>query len=431
MNFGDRRSLILASTFLALSFVTSQAQDASETTVLTFGGNQAAMAQQQAQANALAAAQAQALPNGGGYNPGVGYYNPGGATGGQAYGNVQLCGAPPYVYPCSYGGGGRQSPYGQQYQQQPEANAAQQQQTFGLNDGAPAATFSRQQGNFIDQSPSTTTGGTGNTAGPITAGPPAYSGSYDGGTYTRADIMNPNSSFYSGEARGNNVRQTQIRNAAYQVGIKAGFAAEAQRINNSLLKYRYSMDQKFDFRSLMEASGAIVPPVITTVTDVIERHSATYLYLTTGAYQIVQPAYVTVKEPAWQDYMMLDGGGPTPPSGIKVKDGADKSVWAEAARNGWERGVKEARAQFTAGLDRLVRDYNGMKTYHRLADEGAVSLTKVNITHKGGAIYLNGRKAVGERINVKLTVQPKFKSTKAVSASLEKDRLENKAPRGR
>lgn len=429
MNFGDRRSLILASTFLALSIVSSHAQDASETTVMTFGGNQATTAQQQAQANALAAAQAQALASGV-YNGGVGYYNPGGAVGGQAYGNVQLCGSPPYVYPCAYGGQQQQSPYGQQYQQGPEANAAQDQKTFGLNDGAPAATFSRQQGRFIDQSPSTTSGGVGNTAGPITAAPPAYSGSYDGGTYTRADIMNPNSSFYSGEARGTNVRQTQIRNAAYQVGIKAGFAAEAQRINNSLLKYRYSMDQKFDFRSLMEVDGAVVPPVITTVTDIIERRSANYLYLTSGAYQIVQPAYVTVKIPAWQDYMMLDGGGPTPPTGIKVKDGADKTVWAEAARNGWERGVKEARAQFTAGMDRLVRDFNGIKTYRRLADDGAVSLTNVKITHKGGAIYLNGRKAVGERITVNLTVQPKFKSTKAVAASLEKERLKNTAPRG-
>lgn len=425
MQFGELRKLLLITSVLSLSCAASNAQDATGPVVVTFPSasqQQQALAQQQA----YIAQQQAAAPVNSSYNTGVGYYNPGYGSG-QTYGNVPLCGKPPYVYPCSYEAQSAPSPYANSPQPLPPANAARAQETFGLGQGqqtGPGPTFARQPGNYVDQSPSTTSNGTGNTAGPILAQPPASSGTFSGGPYTRDQIMDPSSSFYSGESRGTNVRQNQIRNAAYQVGIKAGYAAEAQRINNSLLKYRYALDKKFDFRPLLE-QDAIVPPVITTVTDIVERRSSSYLYLTTGAYQIVQGAYVTAKTPVWQDYIKLDGNGPTPPAGIKIKDARDKALWSEAAKNGWDRGVLEARAQFSEGLNRLDRDFRGMQTYRRLADQGAVSLTGVKISRKNGEIYLNGRKATGSTTRIIVTVQPKFKSTQAVASALAADRLKD------
>lgn len=429
-------AIISVSVALAVAVVPAQAQQQESGPVVVqypSAEQQAAQQQQQAQQQWLAQQQAQqqwlAQQQAMGGNGGVGLYDPGGVGGAsRVYGNVQLCGQPPYVYPCAFGPQ-QANPFGAQQQQEaPPASAARPGETFGL--GQPGATFPAQP-KYIDQSPSTTSNGVGNEAGPILASPPAVRGTYGGGSYTRSDVMNPSSSFYTGGGAGPdiNVRQKQIRNTAYQVGVQAGFAAEAQRINNSLLKYRYSMDQRFDFNKLMEADGAVVPPVITAVTNIVERRSPSYLYLTTGAYEIVQPAFVVAKIPAWQDYLFLDGTAPVPPGGVRAKEKADKVVWAEAARRGWERGVKEARAQFTSGLDRLIRDYKGMRTYHELADMGAVSLTKVAIQRKDGAIYLNGRKAVGQIAKIKLVVQPKFKSKAAVITALDGERAANKAPR--
>lgn len=327
-------------------------------------------------------------------------------------------------------GGGYQMPgyppvYGMQYPGFPPAmippSVTDAQQTLGVPQGRIATeqgtTFGAAPSNVIDMSPPTT-----NDRPAMDLGDAATSGNYAGGTYTLSDITNPDSGFYTGRQimRSSNVRTNQIISAAEGVGIKAGFAAEAQRLAQAVNRHAASMDAHFNFAALMTGGGFVVPPVITEVRAVSEQRNPTVVYSTTGIFEIASEAYVSVRAPHWRDYLTVNAAAPSAPSGIKIETSDDRAAWRDSAKRGWDRGVSEARAAFTAGLDRLVRDHKGMLRYHELAGEGAVSLAKASVTEKNGAVYVNGKRATGRETVIRLTVQPRFKSPAAIARTLEK-----------
>lgn len=326
-------------------------------------------------------------------------------------------------------GGGYQMPgypvYGMQYPGFPPAmippSVTDAQQTLGVPQGRIATeqgtTFGPAPTNVIDMSPPTT-----NDRPAIDLGDAATAGNYAGGTYTLSDITNPDSGFYTGRQimRSSNVRTNQIIAAAEGVGIKAGFAAEAQRLAQAVNRHAASMDAHFNFAALMTGGGFVVPPVISEVRAVSEQRNPTVVYSTTGIFEIASEAYVSVRPPHWRDYLTVNAAAPSAPSGIKIETSDDRRAWRDAAKRGWDRGVSEARAAFTAGLDRLVRDHKGMLRYHELAGEGAVSLAKTSVTEKNGAVYVNGKRATGRETVIRLTVQPRFKSPAAIARTLEK-----------
>ena len=235
-----------------------------------------------------------------------------------------------------------------------------------------------------------------------------------GGAGCRAsyqDILNPDSDFY---------RRTQsfvpsdpklraIYNAARGVGIRAGFADEADRINRIVeQRYRGTLDSRFNFRSLM-IEQYVIPPVITEIRNVREHSGSDLLYLTQGAFEIVKDARLSFEPPGWNEYLILPIQPPAAPRGLSVETQEEKDTWREGAKTGWYAGIVEARRGFVTGWNILNRDYGGMRRYHSLAQQGIVSLPNVQTVARQWSVSDNGTRAYRGETTIRLAVSPRFR----------------------
>lgn len=235
-------------------------------------------------------------------------------------------------------------------------------------------------------------------------------------------LQDPGSPVYGryGALRSKNgdIRQQVLAQAARGIGIRQGYAEETARLNAELDgAYGAALDARYDFAPLM-IERALVPPVITELHKLGERASDRLLYLTLGAFEIVRPARLSLAPPNWRDYLYNNGVPATAPGSASdvAPDGfTEEGVWNAALASGVAVGIEEARASFSANLDRLERDYAGMGRYHELARSGAVSLPVVRTAAHKVRVGAGGERAfVGERI-VQLQVSPKFRAAKAAA----------------
>lgn len=229
--------------------------------------------------------------------------------------------------------------------------------------------------------------------------------------FSRSDIVNPNSDFYrnNGTFAATGARRSLIENAARGVGIRAGFAAEAEQINAIVMqRWRRTLDNYYQFDRLLLQQGVVVPPVITRITGVRELPSSRLLYSAQVQYEIVKEPRLTTLAPSWMDYILLPISDVRPPTNISFENEAEKDLWRAAARAGWDEGVREARFAFVDAFNVLARDYTGMQLYHELSRSGFVSIPRVDISRQATRIDENGRRAFVNETAVRLVAGSRF-----------------------
>lgn len=225
------------------------------------------------------------------------------------------------------------------------------------------------------------------------------------------EILNPDSAFYKKTQSfvPSDPKLKAIYNAARGVGIRAGFADEADRINKIVRsRYRAHLTSRFDFRKLM-IEKYVIPPVITEIRNVREHSGSDLLYLTDGAYEIVKDARLSFEPPKWEEYLILPIQPPAAPRGLSVETQEEKDIWREGAKTGWYAGIVEARRGFVTGWNILNRDFGGMRRYHKLAQQGIVSLPDVKTVAKRWSVSDNGTRAYKGETTIKLAVSPRFR----------------------
>lgn len=231
-------------------------------------------------------------------------------------------------------------------------------------------------------------------------------------TFELNEITNPDSDFYQsrGTFTSSNAQNRLIEQSARGVGVRAGFAAEANRINEIIMgRWRSVMDNKFNFRTLLLQNGHVVPPVITRIEGVRELPSSRYLYNAAVSYEIVKEPRLTTLPPSWMDYVLLPVRDVRPPTNIELDGASEKRIWANAAEGGWETGVREARRAFIEAFNVLERDYKGMRLYHAMAQSGHVSIPRVNISAQRVRIDDNGRRRFENETVVQLVAGSEFR----------------------
>lgn len=227
-----------------------------------------------------------------------------------------------------------------------------------------------------------------------------------------SQLKNPNSDFYQRRRvfSVSSGRATVIEAAARGVGIRGGFAYEAERINRLLMgKFRSRIERHYQFKPLMLQDGYVVPPVITKINNVREQSGPNFLYLNSGSYEVTREPRLTTQTPSWMDWLLLPLRGVRPPENIQLKSADEKQVWAAAVEDAWATGVREARLSFNTGLATLHRDYNGMKMYHALAQQGALSIPKIDVRKVGWRVTEDGKRAFANEVAIEIKVGPKFK----------------------
>lgn len=229
---------------------------------------------------------------------------------------------------------------------------------------------------------------------------------------TLNELRNPNSDFYKerGTFSVDGARARLIANAGRGVGIRGGFATEAQIINDETLsKYRAALDRAYNFRPLMLQGGNVVPPAITRISNVRQLSGPDYLYLTNGSYEIVRPARLTTLTPTWLDWLQLPIRDVRPPDNINLENGDEEAIWRRSVEDGWNEGVREARSAFATALATLHRDYHGMRLYRQLAQQGAVSVPRVDVSTRQWRVTADGQRAYSGETTLQITVNSAFR----------------------
>lgn len=228
------------------------------------------------------------------------------------------------------------------------------------------------------------------------------------------DLSDPDSGFYDGtreQGEDGGIRQRTLAEAARGVGIRGGYADEARRINAALERqFSRGLDRRFSFATVMLREGTVVPPVVTMMTAVEETSGDTYLYTSVGAYEIVKDARVAIKMPSWREYLVLPATDPAPPQGLSPQTSDERDLWRKSVTEGWQKGIEEARQEFAASLDRLIRDYDGMVRYCDLQRQGILSAPAVTKRNTGYRVTDGGRRAFVDETAIRITVMPKFRA---------------------
>lgn len=228
------------------------------------------------------------------------------------------------------------------------------------------------------------------------------------------DLSDSDSRFYDGtrdQGEDGGIRQRTLAEAARGVGIRGGYADEARRINAALERqFAQRLDRRFSFSTLMLREGAVVPPVVTMMTSVEETSGDTFLYTSVGAYEIVKDARVAIKTPGWREYLVLPATDPAPPQGLSPQTSDERDLWRKSVTEGWQKGIEEARQEFAASLDRLIRDYDGMVRYRDLQRQGILSAPTVTNHRTGYRVTDGGRRAFVDETVIRITVMPKFRA---------------------
>ena len=225
------------------------------------------------------------------------------------------------------------------------------------------------------------------------------------------ELANVDSKFYKEKQTfvAKNPRERALAAAARGVGVRGGFKHEAERLNAALQgKFKERLNREFDYTALTLQNGLVVPPVITSLSQVQEANGERFLYLTKGAFEIVKDARLATQPPSWRDYLVLPIRNPRPPERLTAETRKEKKLWNQEVKSGWARGVKEAREAFRTGLRIAKRDLQGMKRYHTLRRQGIVSLPKVDVNKIKYRTTDDGKRAFVGETTLRMRVEPKF-----------------------
>lgn len=209
-------------------------------------------------------------------------------------------------------------------------------------------------------------------------------------------------------------RDQLVSRTARTAGIRDGYAAEAERINKSLVNMGSWLDQHYPFPNLM-IGQYVVPPVVILTGDRVERNGPRVLELTLGRFEIYSPAKVMAQPPSWRGYLFMQSD---PSNGIALRPRTkeDGKAWDKGYGAGLAVGIAEARASFEEAERRMRRDYEGMMRYHDLASRGAISLPKTVETGKALVVSRNGTIALRGMKRIEVVVSPTFRAKAGAEA---------------
>lgn len=193
-----------------------------------------------------------------------------------------------------------------------------------------------------------------------------------------------------------NIRQSALQDTANSIAAQAGLAYRSKQINFVLRKESRLLEQVFDFDAML-LDHNVLPPVLTEARDTLNLDNSMTIRLADRDYQIASPARFVTVAPTWRDYLWMNYTKPERPNGALLpQNAAERKLWKQYIKDGWNMGVQQAMDIFSANLGRLQRDFLGMILYRKLYAQNIVSAPFVSeadlgITGGGNAMRINDR----------------------------------------
>lgn len=218
---------------------------------------------------------------------------------------------------------------------------------------------------------------------------------------------------YSANVFGDANRATKVvQRTARSAGIQDGFNEESRRIAAYLDTPEISerLERRFAFAEVMIGPD-IVPPVVSELRGVRQTPNRALLVTTIGSFEILRQARVAVMPPNWRDYLTVVPPPESRTTWTPPRGEVEQANWDAGYEGGLEVGVAQARAAFDDSLARLDRDYAGMRRYHELAAQGAVSMPRVAQRVTRQKVSPDGQSAAIEQRSLQIVVRPQFQRT--------------------
>lgn len=205
------------------------------------------------------------------------------------------------------------------------------------------------------------------------------------------------------------VRAETLRTIGRSLGMRAGLADGSEAIIAQIEKEKRALDERFHFGSLTFPSGAL-PPVIEESKDVMSVMDFSFR-LAGQVYRIISPA--RFGQVNWRDYLYLGLAADTDPlvseshSSVYPRDATEISFWQRSVREAYDQGRQQAKEIFDLNLQRMERDFNGMRLYYELAARGLVSAPAIAAATESVSNPDPNTLIIGETM-IRITQQPIF-----------------------
>ncbi len=179
--------------------------------------------------------------------------------------------------------------------------------------------------------------------------------------------------FPGGQGQINPVRWQALYETALSLGATGALAWRSEQIDMSLTKNTGDLNQIFDFNQLLLQDN-ILPPVLVESDNSLNLADSDSIRLAAKTFKIISPARFVTAAPSWRAYLWMSyPKPPVPDRTLLPKNQVEAEVWNRFIREGWQNGIQQANAIFSANLNRLRRDYNGMVLYRKMLAQGMVS----------------------------------------------------------
>lgn len=239
-----------------------------------------------------------------------------------------------------------------------------------------------------------------------------------------ADRVKPSTGTQGG-AEVPTIRGQAIQEAAASLGARAGLANGLSDFDAALRRQTTILDASYNFAALalsvpmrqgLPATAPnpytgngeyamILPPVIVEGRDSDSVPSEDEMRIADRVYKIYNKARLIPVDkvsghpavPDWRDYLVLSFQEVQMPHPILLpQNDAEKAIWDEWVKRGWDEGLVQAKQLVDGGWARLNRDFKGMLNYRLAYSQGLVTRPQVagvnmGITGGGTEMRLNDR----------------------------------------
>lgn len=165
-------------------------------------------------------------------------------------------------------------------------------------------------------------------------------------------------------------RASAMRAAAVSYGARAGLAHRGWEIGRMLERHAAQLSSIYRFRDLLLDEGGfrVLPPVASETRRAFRLgRGGAEAATARRVVRIVSAERLVSAPPDWRDYLVREWPAAEPPVSVLFpRSENERRRWRRWIREGWVRGAALADDVFSADLDRLSRDFEGIVLWRRL-----------------------------------------------------------------
>ncbi len=206
-----------------------------------------------------------------------------------------------------------------------------------------------------------------------------------GGTQSLSEVQQIKGKYVrQSSEKSKHFREQAIQETAISTGAQAGLAWRTKQLNAALKKHAKTLDRVFNFQQMLLDDNILSPVLLKSEGNFNIGHEGDTLRLADKSYLILKQARFVTTVPNWRSYLWFEHSPPKiPVNALLPKTRNERKAWKAASTKGWNLGVKQADTMFTASLDRLKQDFQGMVTYKQLLAQNIVSTPHIAKTSLG------------------------------------------------